>query len=92
MMTGKNLNGLVHFVAMAIVGLFAVAFLVLLFVPVPAPNAKNVDVIVMALVAQFSAVVGYYFGSSHLHPSIVQDTRVAAATTTAAGPAAQSKS
>lgn len=52
--------------AVGISALFGAIVLILFFVPIPAANDKDFNVLAMALVAQFSAIVGYYFGSSHL--------------------------
>jgi len=51
-------------IALVIVLLYCALIVALLFVPLPAVNAKYFDGLVMALVAQVAAVVGYYFGSS----------------------------
>lgn len=53
-----------HTIALGLVALFAALSILLLFVPVPAVNSKSFDAVLMALVAQVAAVVGYYFGSA----------------------------
>jgi hypothetical protein len=44
-------------------GFFA-SFLALLYVPIPADSKEAVMLVIGALIASFSTVVGYYFGTS----------------------------
>lgn len=72
--------------AALIVGGFFLVLGGLLFVIVPSGNEKALDITLGALVAGFSGVLGYFFGSSK--GSSEKDAIIAGQANTPAGPAA----
>lgn len=61
----KNINTIFMYTLGALIVLgFFVLMIFLVLNEVPAPNANTLNLVVGALIGAFTAVVGYFFGSS----------------------------